>query len=1152
VQADEDLEVFFMPKGKTVLIVDSQEKNRILLRHILAGDYNVLEAANGQEALGALINENIDVVVLDILMPMMDGLDFLRRKKENLELVTIPVLATVTSDNLEAGRKSLDLGANDVIYKPFEPVVLRQRLSNLLLSEDNKNYVDIAQYDNLTGVYTKQTFIHKTQIFMQENSALSLDIICVNIKKFGLLNDLLGIEAGSQMLCFIAKHLYTFLRTQKTIFGRFDTDRFIVCAQSQDNIGCKLLQIFKEHLHEYVVDIRASVAIGVYHVDDINLPIAVMADRAHFAAYKDMDNDTSTISVYVEQDRIGMLREQSMISEMHSALEHGDFKVYYQPKFNLTNNVLIGAEALVRWEHQTKGVINPEKFIGIFEKNGFITCLDEYVWEQVCIFINKAMKEHLKIVPISVNLSRVDIYKEGLCDRLCALRDKYSIPPQLLELEITESVYTENSKQLIAVVKQLKAAGFRIAMDDFGKGYSSLNMINEVAVDVLKLDMRFMENLDTKNRGKNAFSFVVNLATWLDLPIIAEGIETETQVTFLRSLGCNMGQGYLLSHPQKAEVFTNTLGNYKNLLPKEEQKIIKRKGVIEEFWRHNSMASNIFNVFVGALALLEEQGKKLSIIRANDRFNSIFGKAKLDLLFRNHNVLDGIHKDDLQGFMAMTKTAQLSNQEVSFDSRWNTLEKGKVVWLHSNMRAIYHDNQKTIYLCSIEDMTVRKEEEIRNKINNRRLQMVLAESKINVWEFDIASKVFLTNKASMRRFGLGGEVKNISGVAQKEGIIHPDDQKKVEAFYAKVSSGQLTTPLIVRVKPSREKQYIWLQFKYGIVKNDVGEPIRAVGVVADVSKQKELEAKYNQEVSYKRNEIKRCKAFYEVDLTLDKIVYTSSELVCSQCNIAKNSYSEIFAYIVDKVIHPVFQQELLHLANKKELIKLYEAGTLEIKKEYLRTAEGHEGSQWYRSRFSFVRNPLNNHITMFILVKNIHEEKLAAVRIKYAAEHDALTGAYNRGTLRNVAKGKLEILSENSHAAFVIFDLDKFKEVNDTYGHQKGDQVLCTLVQTIHKVFRSDDLVCRLGGDEFAVFLEGVGDEELLLTKAREICKIISHEHWHLMTAPVTCSVGAAIAPQHGNTFDELYQHADEALYKIKDRGRNGYCLYGKEPIRLN
>ena len=1141
-----------MPKVKTVLIVDNQETNRILLRHILTGDYNTIEASNGQEGLDILTKRKIDVVVLGLLMPPIDNFEFLRRKKENSELAMIPILVTVASDKIDAGEKSLILGANDVINKPFEAVVLRQRLANLLLSEESSKDEYLVQYDNLTGVYSNETFLRKTKSFMQNNSETAFDIICINIKKFRLFNDLLGIEAGRQMLCFIAQHLYAFLHTKQVIFGRLDSDSFIVCARSTENIGCELLKIFKEHLHEYVVTIRAAVAIGIYHVDDINLPIQLMADRAHFAAYKDMDNYASTLSVYVEKDMICMLKEQSMVSEMHSALEHGDFKVYYQPKFNLTNNVLIGAEALVRWEHPTKGVIDPGNFISIFEKNGFITFLDEYVWEQVCMFINKAIRDGLQIVPISVNLSRVDIYKEGLCDRLCALRDKYSIPDNLLELEITESVYTENSKQLIAVVKQLKAAGFRIAMDDFGKGYSSLSMINEVAVDVLKLDMKFMENLETKNNGSNAFSFVVNLATWLDLPIIAEGIETETQVTFLRSLGCNMGQGYLLSHPQKAEAFTSILGNFAKQTFREKRSIPKKNGIVEEFWRHNSIASNIFNVFVGALALLEEHGKILSIIRANDKFNNIFGQAKLDLMFRNHNVLDGIHKDDLAGFIAMTKTAKVSKEEVAFDSRWNTLKKGKVVWLHSNMRAIYHDNQKTIYLCSIEDMTARKEEEIKNKINNRRLQMILAESKINVWEFDIASQTFLTNKAAMRRFGLGGEVKNIKDIAEAAGIIHPDDQKKVEEFYSKVSVGQLAIPLVVRVKPNREKQYIWLQFKYGIVKNDESEPIRAVGVVLDVSKQKEMEAKYNREVSYKRNEIKRCKAFYEVDLTTDRIVYTSSEPVCAHWNIEKNSYSEILSQVVETNVQGVFQQDLLYFTNTRDLIELYESGTLEVKKEYLRKDKEHEGSQWCRSRFSFVRNPTNQHITMFILVKNIHEEKLAAVKIKYAAEHDALTGAYNRGALRKVAKGKLEKLGENSNAAFVIFDLDKFKEVNDTYGHQKGDQVLCTLVQTIHKVFRSDDLVCRLGGDEFAVFLEGVGDEMLLLSKAREICRIISHEHWHLMTAPVTCSVGAAIAPQHGKTFDELYQHADEALYKIKDRGRNGYCLCGKEPITLS
>lgn len=1138
-----------MSKLKAVLTVADQEHNRILLKHILTGDYLVLEATNIQEAFILLAREKIDVIVLDVAI--IDEFEFLRLKNENQDIKYLPILVIADFNEEGADEKRAFLGVTKTLYRPIEPIGLRQQLNKLLLLSDNKDCRVSNEYDALTGVYTMQNFVHKTNFFLQEKEAFPFDIICISLKRFNLFNDLLGAEAGNDLLCFIAKQLYFFLHTQKVVFGRLDNASFVVCAGENGNIGAKLLQFFTQKLNEHDTVIKGSVAIGVYHAEKADLSIEIMAERAHFAACKDHNDYISTLRIYSEADRIGLLKEQKILSEMYNALKNDEFKVYYQPKFNLTNNILIGAEALVRWEHPTKGIIAPENFIDVFEKNGCITMLDEYVWEQVCIFIRKTIDKGLKTVPISVNISRLDIYKEGLCARLCALRKKYSIPASLLELEITESVYTESTQQLIAVIRQLKAAGFKIAMDDFGKGYSSLNMLNEVAVDVLKLDMKFMENADLGKSNSNMFSFVVNLATWFDLPIIAEGIETETQVSFLRSLGCNMGQGYLLSKPQKDVDFASTLNRYEVTFPEKKVSEPKNNIIIEEFCRHNSMASNIFNVFVGALALLEEQGKRLSIIRANDRFNCIFGQEKLELKFKHKNVLEGIHKADLKGFIAMTRAAKVSEQEVAFDSRWYTMKSGKMVWLHSNMRAIYHDSKKTFYLCSIEDMTERKEEEIKNKINGRRLQMVLAESKINVWEFDIASQKFVLNKAAMRPFGLGGEVINIQDKALASKIIHPEDEKKVEAFYTRVSVGKLAPPLVVRVKPSHEKKYIWLQFKYGIVKNDAGEPIRAVGVVVDVSKQKEMEAKYNQEISYKSNEIKRCKYFYEVDLTTDKIIYTSCEPVNLHWNIDNVHFSEIATQVIKKRVHPVFQKDLMFFVASKEMIKLYESGTTEVNKEYLRTDDEHSGSQWYKNRYSFARNPLNGHIMLFVVVKNIHAEKLAEVKIKYAAEHDALTGAYNRGALSRLAKDKLERLGDDNHTAFVIFDLDKFKEVNDTYGHQKGDQVLCALVKTIHRVFRREDCVCRLGGDEFAVLLEGMGSEELLLKKAKEICKIIANEHFHLTTAPVTCSVGAAIAPQHGTTFEELYKHADEALYLIKDKGRNGYCLYGHDPIKL-
>ncbi len=411
-----------MSKMKAVLIVADQKPNRILLKHILAGDYLVLEAINAQEAFVLLAQEKVDVIVLDDIK--IDKVEFMRLKNEKSTLKSLPVLVIASFDEKVADKKRVALGVSEILYRPIEPVELRQCLARLLLLSGGNNVQVSNDHDTLTGVYTMQTFVRKTTVFLQEKQGVPFDIVCLSLKRFNLLNDLLGSEAGNNLLCFIANQLYYFLHTQKVLFGRLDNESFVVCAVRSSDIGAKLLQFFIQKLNENEAAIKGSVAIGVYHAEKADLPIEIMAERAHFAACKDHNNYISTLRIYSETDRIGMLKEQKILSEMHNALKNDEFKVYYQPKFNLTNNILIGAEALVRWEHPTKGIIAPEKFIEIFEKNGCITVLDEYVWEQVCIFIRITIDQGLKTVPISVNISRLDIYKEGLCARLCALRKK--------------------------------------------------------------------------------------------------------------------------------------------------------------------------------------------------------------------------------------------------------------------------------------------------------------------------------------------------------------------------------------------------------------------------------------------------------------------------------------------------------------------------------------------------------------------------------------------------------------------------------------------------------------------------------------------------------------------------------------------------------
>ena len=238
---------------------------------------------------------------------------------------------------------------------------------------------------------------------------------------------------------------------------------------------------------------------------------------------------------------------------MEAAIKEKQFRIFFQPKYDLNTEQIVGAEALVRWNHPVQGFLLPNNFIPVYEKNGFITDIDTYVWERTCEVIAQWKDMGLKSVPVSVNVSRKDIYNTDLPKTLERILDKYKLEPQDLHLEITETAYTEDSLQLIEGVLKLKERGFVIEMDDFGSGYSSLNMITELPIDILKLDMRFIQVKQKPQSTIDMIKFVIDLAKKLDFEVIAEGVETKEQAQMLRNLGCDYAQGYYYSKPVPCE-----------------------------------------------------------------------------------------------------------------------------------------------------------------------------------------------------------------------------------------------------------------------------------------------------------------------------------------------------------------------------------------------------------------------------------------------------------------------------------------------------------------------------------------------------------------------------------------------------------------------
>ena len=521
-----------MISRKMILIVEDNALNRALLCQILAAEYDVLEAENGQAALDLLkqYGEGVSLILLDIVMPVMDGYTFLSVVKTDRSLSSIPVIVTTQNDSESEEVAALSHGAADFVAKPYKP------------------QIRLIQYDRLTGLYSKEFFYQRVKEILLHHPDREYDIICSDVENFKLINDVFGIPAGDRLLCGLAD-MYTSLVGERGICGRFNADQFACLLERSVQYTDEMFMEASVRVHTLSSAKNVIMKWGIYSIEDRTISVEQMCDRALLAARSIKGQYGKYFAAYDDQLRNQLLREQAITDGMETALAKRQFVIYLQPKYRIADNRLAGAEALVRWNHPEWGLQPPSEFIPLFEKNGFITRLDQYIWDGVCSILREWDDKGYPPISISVNVSRADIYNADLVDILIHTLKKYDVSPERLHLEITESAYTENPKQIIDTVSRLRKVGFIVEMDDFGSGYSSLNMLNEMPIDILKLDMKFMQSETAKPVNQGVLRFIMDLARWMKLSVVAEGVETKEQLERLREIGCDYVQGYFFARP---------------------------------------------------------------------------------------------------------------------------------------------------------------------------------------------------------------------------------------------------------------------------------------------------------------------------------------------------------------------------------------------------------------------------------------------------------------------------------------------------------------------------------------------------------------------------------------------------------------------------
>ena len=530
-----------------ILIVDSSVERMTQLKELLSPFYEVVEASPA-EAYSKICNKDLDIsaAILDINY----AIPILKEIRGSIYTEKLPVLISTEQENSILEDELLELDAIDFLKKPYNNRRLLNRLKTAVkLTEANKA-IDELERDELTGLFTRKAFLLKAEQFIASNKGKNFCIIAFDFDNFKSSNSLYGVEKCNEFLAYTAKELMN--EMPYGICGRYGGDQYILFYeyQSAPNIE-RLNRITKKVLDNAPIP-HQNVKMGVYVLVDTDLPMVICCDRAFLSINSIKGIYGKDLAFYEDNLQVQLLNEQRITETMERALEENQFQVFYQPKHETVTGHIAGAEALVRWSHPEYGFMAPNQFIPLFEKNGFIIKLDAYVLEQVCKDLQRWKQDGLPLVPISVNVSRRDFLEPGCIEKQYKIIDKYEIDHNLLHMEVTESLYSENTDLIISQVKKTQDLGFIIEMDDFGAGYSSLGLLATFPLNILKLDISFVRNI---KKNEIVIENIIKMAHRMGLLTIAEGAESVEQVKILRTLGCDYIQGYYFSKPLPVREF---------------------------------------------------------------------------------------------------------------------------------------------------------------------------------------------------------------------------------------------------------------------------------------------------------------------------------------------------------------------------------------------------------------------------------------------------------------------------------------------------------------------------------------------------------------------------------------------------------------------
>lgn len=542
---------------RKVLIVEDNEINREILKETLEDDYDVIEAVNGEEGLNILSQyyKDISLILLDVVMPVCDGFEFLSRQKSDSLLASVPVIVTTGNNSQEDELKCLGLGAVDFITKPYNARIVKSRIDSVIKLRESSMTLAAIEKDELTGLYTRQAFYHHARTFTHFMTEEKFNVVILDVADFKLINGTYGTKKGNEVLVYLSNAFRYYVKNG--LLTRYEGDQLLGLFHSKVKMDVERINRNINKIAEEAPIPNIRIKVGIYEDIDTSLSIPIICDRA-LMAEKSISKDFKTnVAFYTDEMNQKQLAQRQMENDFKSAIANREFKVYYQPKYDVNTENIVGAEALVRWQKPDGTLISPGAFIPLFESDGLVVHLDEYVFENVCQFQKERMENKLPMVPISVNLSRASIHFNDVVEHYVDIVNQKQIPFECVPIELTESA-TLYSEKILEITDQLVKAGFKLHMDDFGSGHSSLTSLNELNFSTVKLDKSLIDYID-QVRGKKIVQQAIDLGHGLDMKVVAEGVESKEQKDCLKEMHCDMIQGFYYSKPLKQEDFIEKL-----------------------------------------------------------------------------------------------------------------------------------------------------------------------------------------------------------------------------------------------------------------------------------------------------------------------------------------------------------------------------------------------------------------------------------------------------------------------------------------------------------------------------------------------------------------------------------------------------------------